>query len=116
MRHNKWASGRTATFGAIVGLALVCFRVAGQEDLRSAALEEIIVTATRVATNLQQTPMSVHALTGEELALSGIDTGRDLGIMVPNVVINPGPNGEFATSTIIRGLPGVTTYIDGVHF
>ena len=81
-----------------------------------AALEEIIVTATRVETNLQETPMSIHAFSGEDLDLAGIDAGRDLGIMVPNVVINPGCCGEFATSTFIRGLPGVTTYVDGVNF
>jgi iron complex outermembrane recepter protein len=97
--------------------ALAVLSVAQDERPRSGVVqEEIIVTATRVETNLQETPMSVHALTGEALGLSGIDTGRELGIMVPNVVINPGPNGEFATSTIIRGLPGATTYIDGVNF
>ena len=79
-------------------------------------LDEIIVTATRVETNLQQTPMSVQAFTGEELELAGIDAGRDLGIMVPNVVLNPGPVGEIGASAIIRGLPGVETYVDGVWF
>jgi iron complex outermembrane receptor protein len=82
----------------------------------SSALEEIIVTATRVETDLQQTPMSIKAFSGEALDLAGIDTGRELGIMVPNVVINPGPMGEFGTSTFVRGLPGVTTYIDGINF
>ena len=81
-----------------------------------AALEEIVVTATRVETNLQETPMSIHAFSGEDLDLAGIDAGRDLGIMVPNVVINPGCCGEFATATFIRGLPGVTTYVDGINF
>ena len=81
-----------------------------------AALEEIVVTATRVETNLQETPMSIQAFSGEDLDLAGIDAGRDLGIMVPNVVINPGCCGEFATSTFVRGLPGVTTYVDGVNF
>ncbi len=76
-------------------------------------LEEIIVTATRVETDLQSTPMSVHSITGESLALAGIDAGRDLGIMIPNAVINPGNNGERETRMIIRGLPGVATYLDG---
>lgn len=77
------------------------------------ALEEIIVTATRTDTNLQETPMSVWAATGENLELAGIDAGRDLSIMVPNVVATPGTMGERTTSMIIRGLPGVTTYVDG---
>jgi iron complex outermembrane receptor protein len=80
----------------------------------SSALEEIIVRARRIDTNLQQTPISVHALTGETLELGGIDTGRELGIMVPNVVINPGRAGEREPAMFIRGLPGVTTYVDGV--
>jgi iron complex outermembrane receptor protein len=80
---------------------------------RGTALEEIVVTATRVATNLQQTPLSVYALTGDELELSGIDTGRELGIFVPNVVVNPAPGGERFVATYIRGLPGVETYVDG---
>jgi iron complex outermembrane receptor protein len=80
----------------------------------SSALEEIIVRARRIDTNLQQTPISVHALTGETLELGGIDTGRELGIMVPNVVINPGRAGEREPAMVIRGLPGVTTYFDGM--
>src|SRR3970282_1226361 len=87
---------------------------AQNQPQRAGLLEEIIVTATRVETNLQETPMSVQAFSGEDLDLRGIDTGRELGIMVPNVVINPGVLGELATSTLIRGLPGVTTYLDGV--
>jgi outer membrane receptor protein involved in Fe transport len=77
------------------------------------ALEEIVVTATRVATNLQQTPMSVQTFSTEDLELSGIDNGRDLGIMVPNAVLNASVHGERASRMIIRGLPGVTTYVDG---
>jgi iron complex outermembrane receptor protein len=82
----------------------------------SPVLEEIIVTATRVATNLQQTPLSVAAFTGERLELSGIDAGRDLAIMVPNAVLAPTPGGERASLMVVRGMPGVETYIDGVAF
>jgi iron complex outermembrane recepter protein len=87
----------------------------GQDRQRSAsALEEIIVTATRVPTDLQTTPLSVAVLTGEELEHRGIDAGRDLGIMLPNVVLNSGPAGELFAAIHVRGLPGVTTYVDGV--
>ena len=73
-------------------------------------IEEVTVTASRVDTNIQETPISVKAFSGDDLDLEGIDTGRELGIMVPNLVINPGPFGELGTSTLIRGLPGITTY------
>ena len=59
----------------------------------SAQLEEILVTATRRETNLQDTPLSIQAFTAEQLELGGITNGRDLGIMVPNVVLNPGTGG-----------------------
>jgi iron complex outermembrane receptor protein len=80
-----------------------------------AQLEEVIVTAQRRETNLQQTPISIQAFTAEDLQLSGIEQGRDLGIMVPNVVLNPaGGGGPGGGSFYIRGLPGVGVYVDGV--
>jgi iron complex outermembrane receptor protein len=90
---------------------LACIGHAGEAR---AELDELIVTATRQETQLQQTPMSVQALTGEELELAGIDAGRDLGIMLPNVVLNPGPHGQRDPWMRIRGLPGVTVYVDGI--
>jgi outer membrane receptor protein involved in Fe transport len=79
----------------------------------SAQLEEIVVTATRRETDLQSTPLSIQAFTAEQLELGGITNGRDLGIMVPNVVLNPSTGGGQARFAI-RGLPGVGLYIDGV--
>ena len=76
-------------------------------------LEEIIVTATRRETDLQSTPLSIQAFTSEQLELGGITNGRDLGIMVPNVVLNPSTGGGQAVFRV-RGLPGVGLYVDGV--
>ncbi len=78
-----------------------------------AQLEEILVTATRRETSLQDTPVSIQAFTSEQLELGGITNGRDLGIMVPNVVLNPSTGGAQA-NFYIRGLPGVGLYVDGV--
>jgi outer membrane receptor protein involved in Fe transport len=78
-----------------------------------AQLEEIIVTATRRETNLQTTALSIQAFTSEDLELGGITNGRDLGIMVPNVVLNPATGGA-QDDFYIRGLPGVGLYVDGV--
>jgi outer membrane receptor protein involved in Fe transport len=78
-----------------------------------AQLEEIIVTATRRETSLQDTPLSIQAFTSQQLELGGITNGRDLGIMVPNVVLNPSTGGGQA-NFYIRGLPGVGLYVDGV--
>src|SRR5262245_34391903 len=76
-----------------------------------AQLEEILVTAQRRETNLQNTPISIQAFSAEDLELGGLETGADLGIMVPNLVANPsGAGGVF----LIRGIPGVGIYIDGI--
>src|SRR5688500_1181352 len=79
----------------------------------SAQLEEIIVTAARRETDLQSTPLSMQAFTSEQLELGGITNGRDLGIMVPNVVLNPSTGGGQAVF-YVRGLPGVGLYVDGI--
>ena len=79
-----------------------------------AQLEEVIVTAQRRETNLQQTPVSIQAFSAEDLENIGIAAGRDLGIMVPNLVANPSGGGVNAPNFYIRGLPGVGIYIDGV--
>jgi outer membrane receptor protein involved in Fe transport len=86
---------------------------AGLPFAASAQLEEILVTATRRETNLQDTPISIQAFTAEQLELGGITNGRDLGIMVPNVVLNPSTGGGQSQFNI-RGIPGVGLYIDGV--
>jgi len=80
----------------------------------SAQLEEIVVTATRRETDLQNTPLSIQAFTAEQLEISGIERGRDLGIMVPNLVANPSGGGVGTPNFYIRGLPGVGIYIDGI--
>src|SRR5690606_13749973 len=78
-----------------------------------AQLEEVVVTAQRRETNLQSTPISIQAFSGEELSLSGLQRGADLSIMVPNLVANPAGAGAGAGRFFIRGLPGVGIYIDG---
>jgi iron complex outermembrane receptor protein len=101
---------RTATFRVTALSAAIssCLPIIAQ-----AQLEEIVVTATRRETSLQSTPISIQAFTAEELELGGITNGRDLGIMVPNVVLNPSTGGAQA-NFYIRGLPGVGLYVDGV--
>jgi iron complex outermembrane receptor protein len=102
---------RTATFrlAALSAAVVSCL-----PSVASAQLEEIVVTATRRETDLQSTPLSISAFTAEQLDVSGIDRGLDLGIMVPNLVANPAGGGVGSPQFYIRGLPGVGIYIDGI--
>lgn len=79
------------------------------------ALEEVVVTARRREENLQDIPISVVALGAEELEARGIETIEDLNAMVPNVALfGGGATGEADSDFVMRGIPGIATYIDGV--
>ena len=77
-------------------------------------LEEIVVTATRRETNLQDVPISVIAITGDDLEMRGMDSVESLSATVPNLNIIGGLAGPGTTSFTVRGIPRVGTYIDGV--
>ena len=77
-------------------------------------LEEIVVTATRRELNLQDVPISVVAITGEDLEMRGLDSLERLSATVPNLNIIGGLAGPGTTSFTVRGIPRVGTYIDGV--
>ncbi len=84
----------------------------------------IMVTAERRATNLQETPLSIMALTGEMLEAKGIEDLQDLSRYTPNLSITPTRGGGNNSSNfVIRGIGGgggatgergVGLYIDGV--
>jgi iron complex outermembrane receptor protein len=95
----------------------------GQE---ASGLEEIVVTARFREENIQTTPISISAFSGEDLELRSIDNIEDLGLVIPNAyfrrnVSNFGPNNTIG----LRGLnqvdfsysfePTVALYIDDMY-
>ena len=88
-------------------------------------LETIVVTAERRATNLQDTPLSVVAMTEETVAAKGIEDLQDLAVFTPNLSITASRgNGNNTPNFTIRGISGgggatgergVGLYIDGVY-
>jgi len=86
-----------------------------QEPGAAGALEEIIVTARRREESLQEVPISVVALSNEDLQIRGLDQLEDLSARIPNVsLLGGGAEGDVGSSFVMRGVPGVGTYIDGV--
>lgn len=86
-----------------------------------AALEEIIVTATKRPANIQDVPVSVSAISGEQIQDMGIVDMADLSVYVPNFEIN---SAAVVPNLYIRGLGGGLThsieqsvgrYVDGVY-
>lgn len=88
-------------------------------------LGEIVVTAERRATNLQDTPLSVVAMTEEMVEAKGIEDLQDLSVFTPNLSISASRgNGNNIPNFTIRGISGgggatgergVGLYIDGVY-
>ncbi|MEP5566455.1 MAG: TonB-dependent receptor [Halioglobus sp.] len=83
------------------------------------ALEEVIVTAEKRATTVQDTPIAVSAFSGDELNRALISKPLDLQFNVPNMLMS---KDNFTTAAIsIRGIGnlGVGSATDsgtGVHF
>ena len=86
-------------------------------------VEDVIVTAERRSTRLQDTPIAVTALTADALARSGVNRVEDISRLVPGLSI-PGPSLNNNQAVAIRGIgfySGVTAvsypvafYVDGL--
>ncbi len=83
----------------------------------SGSLEDVIVTARRRSEDLQQVPISIASLSGEDLQIRGIDNVEQLDHTIPN--FSPAPYNFFGTeqaSFRMRGLPSVGVYVDGIAY
>jgi len=90
-------------------------------------IEEIVVSATRQATNLQETPIAVTAVTSDALEERGITGVGELTSLVPNAQFRR-TQGAFGpgVSAAIRGVgqadtslavePAVAFYLDDVYY
>ncbi len=86
-------------------------------------LEEIIVTATKRETSLQDVPISVTAVMGEAILQGGFSDIEDLSAFIPNLQIRDGFTGQAMR---IRGVgsdpgneafeQGVAQFHDGVYY
>ncbi len=118
MRISPVALAVAASFGGNAAFA--------QDDGARTGLEEIVVTARYREENVQTTPISISAFTGEDLEIRSIENVEDIGLAIPNAYFrrnasNFGPNNTIG----LRGLnqidfsyafePTVGVYIDDVY-
>ncbi len=91
----------------------------------SSGLQEIIVTAQRVQTDLQKTPVSITQFSGEVLQERGINSMLEVGTFTPNLQVGSrGGAAGTAGGYAIRGMgvdspvssPAVGLYVDDVYF
>ena len=90
-------------------------------------VETVTVTAQFVSQNLQNTPLSITAVTGQDLEERGINDLSQLGTSVPSLTLTKAPAAfGNAVQTYIRGIgqydtvfasePGVGIYIDDIYY
>jgi iron complex outermembrane recepter protein len=91
----------------------------------AAGLEEVVVTAEKREESLQDTPISLVALSGASLEQQGVTNLNELPRNVPNLQITPAPSNAASLRIYIRGVgnfddqltqdPSVAVYTDGVY-
>ena len=127
---NNSQIGRIGRLGptlGIIAVAAISAPTQAQEAGASNLLEEIVVTARRREESLQETPIAITALTGDNLDTMGIEDSRDLARFVPNLgTVSNGLAGGLGDNYVLRGIgtdrvfpdseSGVGIYIDDVFF
>ncbi|MGE0115710.1 MAG: TonB-dependent receptor [Steroidobacteraceae bacterium] len=132
MRHrNLFARfiGLFAVCGSAIHAGSACAQDVSTTRRSSGAeaqLEEVVVTAQRYAESLQKTPVSVVAVSGDELQTLGVANLETLDSFIPNFSAGFGQGYSNWAVLTIRGVgggegflyqdPSVGIYIDDVYY
>jgi iron complex outermembrane recepter protein len=114
---SKWTSGCLAA--AVCGSAWAAPSTATSSSEDTSGLEEITVTAERFTSTIQNTPISISALSGDQLAAAGLTRIEDIAHEVPGLSMRYASAG--LTEYEARGLasnggaaPTVGFYLDEI--
>ncbi|MEM7706313.1 MAG: TonB-dependent receptor [Pseudomonadota bacterium] len=106
-RHNARSVRMLVLLGGVLAV---------QTSLAQNALEEIVVTATKRTESLQTIPLSISAISGEELQARGMTEFFDYAVTIPNLSFGAATDGVLSGRSIsLRGIQGSNTtgfYID----
>lgn len=124
-KETMRASARNRVL-SLLGLAtsIAASDAGAQQTGPGFAIDEVTITSRRREENLQQTPISVTAHTGEQLAAMGVRNMIELGNFTPNVMTEGSGIGPSIGAYFLRGIgsarsgiedePPVGLYLDGV--
>ena len=117
--HSCFA--KAVMWGLLASASLPAFAQSPTED----GLSDIVVTAERRETKLQNTPIAITALNAEALASQGVQVINDLAATVPNLASTTGPQGSADANFFVRGVgqfdfivtteSAIGVYVDGVY-
>ena len=92
--------------------------LAAEAELDERRIEEVTVTAERREASVQDTSISITAITGESLESFGIRNQEDLQNFIPATTIQPYDatiRGVGRNFRALGGDPGIATYMNGVY-
>ncbi|MGQ3042340.1 MAG: TonB-dependent receptor [Brevundimonas aurantiaca] len=127
-RHVKCALLAGAAWGVLAGATVAqdaeaTAQAANAQD--AATVDDIVVTARRRAESLQDVPVAVTAVTGEQLEARGALDITELARSTPSLTLNAARGSNSTLISFIRGVgqqdplwgfdPGVGLYIDDVY-
>lgn len=102
---------------AVASVVTAAPAMAAESDV----LEEVIITAEKRSSTVQDTPLSIAAFSGDELEAAGIASTEGLSSLTPGLVVQK----EVIGKVVIRGVgtenfsvgsdPGVAIHQDGVY-
>ena len=101
--------------------ALVASLSISASVLAQTTLEEVVVTAQKREQSLQDVPISISVVTGDQMLEQGFSDLRDVSEFMPNVSITQGLNAKVNIRGIATGAnnvafeQSVATFIDGVY-
>jgi len=130
MTKQKFARAAAPLFGVIAtglysapSMSQTALNAPNPSQVDTGSLTEIVVTAQRRAEDLQSVPISVAALTADQLSRQGIADIEDLAMAVPGFEVSDGAGYLF---THLRGVGATTAgaglenpvalYVDGVYY
>ena len=116
---------KTGTALSGIGVVLGAFALLALPTVAQAQIDEVVTTAQRTEQNLQDVPVSVTAVTMEELEERQVYDVLDLQTLVPNINIATNTGTANAARIFLRGVgedesrgavdQAVGIYIDGVY-
>ena len=119
MQRDARRSFGSFTHGAILLTLVLCGHRAAASEPTTEGLEEITVTAEKVNSTIQNTPISISALSGDQLTAAGLNRLEDVAHEVPGLSMRSA--GPGLTEYEARGLasnggaaPTVGFYLDEI--
>ncbi|WP_373487532.1 TonB-dependent receptor [Blastomonas sp.] len=125
MMLTKYPSVRVLALSATAlsfGLCAPAFAQDATEE-NPGGISEIVVTAQKVAENVQDVPISITAITADRLEASGVTSLEGLTQLVPSVTFRKGTT-SANSAIVMRGVgtitfsvaaePSVSTVVDGI--